>query len=96
MKNFNLKVILILTLFVFLNFFSISSQEKKQEISKPLLRVFPVLKIQECEWAIRMDVCWQCLRLEKRYAQKIFFYEDGQYRLHGCYTEKEGFHVLPE
>ncbi len=87
----------ILISFIILLFATISfSQEQKNQISKPLLRVFPILQIQECEWAIRMDVCWKCLRMEKRYAQKIYFYEDGIRREHGCYTEKEGFQPLKE
>ena len=92
MKQKCILILLIIQLFSTLLF----SQERKNQvqISKPLLRIFPVLQIQECEWAIRMDVCWKCLRIEKRYAQKIYFYEDGVYREHGCYTEKEGFSVL--
>ncbi|MCU0823536.1 MAG: hypothetical protein MUF77_02705 [Leptospira sp.] len=65
------------------------------EISKPLLRVFPAYRLEECEdWAIRPFICKRCIWEGKRYAQKIFFYEDGPYRLHGCYTDKNGFEEL--
>ncbi|MDF3819618.1 hypothetical protein P3G55_06895 [Leptospira sp. 96542] len=67
------------------------------EISKPLLRVFPTFRFEECEdWAIMPFVCKRCLVEGKRYAQKIQFYEDGPFRIHGCYSEKLGFEVLEE
>ncbi len=68
---------------------------ESEEISKPLLRVFPTYRFEECEdWAIRPFICKRCIWEGKRYAQKIFFYEDGPYRLHGCYTDKTGFEEL--
>jgi hypothetical protein len=65
---------------------------KEEEISKPLLRVWPAFRPEECaDWAILPFVCQKCLWEGKQYAQKIFFYESGHYRLHGCYLEPEGF-----
>ncbi|HNH08936.1 MAG TPA: hypothetical protein PK683_10565 [Leptospiraceae bacterium] len=76
---------------------SLHAVPKSEEISKPLLRVFPVYRMEECEWAVRMDVCWSCIRKKEKYAQKIYFLkEGGTYREHGCYTEKKGFSVLSE
>lgn len=76
---------------------SLYGAPKFEEISKPLLRVFPAYRMEECEWAVRMDVCWACIRKKERYAQKIYFLkEGGTYREHGCYTDKKGFSVLPE
>ncbi|TGK19952.1 hypothetical protein EHO61_05390 [Leptospira fluminis] len=62
--------------------------------SKPLLRVLPAFRQEECEWAIRWDVCLKCVRQGIRYAQRIHFYPSGVYREHGCYTEEEGFFLL--
>lgn len=71
--------------------------EPNEEISKPLLRVFPTFRPEECEdWAIMPFVCKRCLWEGKRYAQEIRFYDDGPFRTHGCYTEKKGFEVLEE
>ncbi|MCW7492625.1 hypothetical protein ND861_09175 [Leptospira sp. 2 VSF19] len=68
-----------------------------EELSKPLLRVFPSFRPEECEdWAIRPFICKQCLREGKRYAQLIRFFEDGPYRTHGCYKEPGGFESLEE
>lgn len=68
-----------------------------REDSKPLLRVYPIFREEECEWAIRLDICRYCIKKGERYAQKIIFYSDAPYRIHGCYTEKKGFyaHELP-
>lgn len=69
---------------------------KEEEISKPLLRVWPAFRPEECEdWAILPYLCKRCILQGKQYAQKIFFYESGPYRLHGCYLEPEGF-ILEE
>ena len=66
--------------------------DPSHELSKPMLRVFPTFRPEECEdWAILPFVCKRCLWEGKQYAQKIFFYESGPYRLHGCYLEPEGF-----
>jgi hypothetical protein len=63
-----------------------------QEENKPLLRVFPIYRAEECEWAIRWDVCLSCMRQGQRYAQKILFLTDGHpFRVHGCYTNQKGF-----
>ncbi|MCW7463765.1 hypothetical protein [Leptospira limi] len=71
--------------------------DQNEELSKPLLRVFPTFRPEECEdWAIMPFVCKRCLWEGKRYAQQIRFFEDGPYRTHGCYTEKKGFEVLEE
>ncbi|WP_411821305.1 hypothetical protein [Leptospira sp. 'Mane'] len=70
---------------------------KEEEISKPLLRVWPAFRPEECEdWAILPYLCKRCLLQGKQYAQKIFFYESGPYRLHGCYLEPEGFSLEEE
>jgi len=74
-----------------------SINAKEDEISKPLLRVWPAFRPEECEdWAILPFVCKRCLWEGKQYAQKIFFYESGPYRLHGCYLEPEGFVPIEE
>ncbi|TGL07452.1 hypothetical protein EHQ39_14155 [Leptospira levettii] len=71
--------------------------DQNEEISKPLLRVFPTFRPEECEdWAIMPFVCKRCLWEGKRYAQQIRFFEDGPHRTHGCYTDKKGFTVLVE
>ncbi|EMK07954.1 MULTISPECIES: hypothetical protein [Leptospira] len=63
---------------------------------KPLLRVFPSYRREECDWAIRWDICLSCLKIGRRYAQKIHFYPSGPYREHGCYSEEEGFFLMEE
>ncbi|WP_343286629.1 hypothetical protein [Leptospira stimsonii] len=68
----------------------------EQPESKPLLRVFPSFRKEECDWAIRWDICLNCLRIGRRYAQKIHFYPSGPHREHGCYSEEEGFFLLEE
>lgn len=65
----------------------------QRQDSKPLLRVFPIYRPYECEWAIRMFICYRCVRKGERYAQKIYFYKNGPYRVHGCYSEKKGFYA---
>ena len=71
-----------------------TSSEK--EDSKPLLRVFPIYRVEECEWAIRMFICQRCVKNNERYAQKIYFYKDGPLRVSGCYTDQKGFYVLDQ
>jgi len=86
-KTYTLFVLIFLSLVMVL---SIAAEE--EEISKPLLRVWPTFRPEECEdWAISPFICKRCLWEGKQYAQKIFFYESGPYRLHGCYFEPEGF-----
>ena len=77
-------------------FFVLSSQKplQKKEIFKPLLRVFPIFRKEECDWSIRFFICVRCMEQNKRYAQKIYFYESGIYRVHGCYSEKIGFEKI--
>ena len=65
-----------------------------QEDSVPLLRVFPPRNEYECEWSIRYFICLKCIRSGKLYAQKIYFYEDGPYRVHGCYSDRSGFEAV--
>lgn len=74
------------------------SQANPQDIAetKPLLRVFPSYRREECDWAIRWDICLSCLKIGRRYAQKIHFYTSGPYREHGCYSEEEGFFLMEE
>nr|WP_246813875.1 hypothetical protein [Leptospira gomenensis] len=72
-----------------------SFSEKSAE-SKPLLRVFPSFRKEECDWAIRWDVCLQCLKSGRRYAQKIHFFASGPYREHGCYSDEEGFFLMED
>ncbi|MBM9576195.1 hypothetical protein JWG45_03420 [Leptospira sp. 201903070] len=73
-----------------------NQKSQEQPESKPLLRVFPSFRKEECDWAIRWDICLNCLRIGRRYAQKIHFYPSGPYREHGCYSEEEGFFLLEE
>jgi len=74
-----------------------SQNSPENEESKPLLRVFPIFRPEECEWAIRFDICLRCMQKRERYAQKIYFLkESGPYREHGCYTDKKGFYVLSD
>ncbi|WP_244247552.1 hypothetical protein [Leptospira yasudae] len=79
---------------------SLFSQEKpkqqEQAETKPLLRVFPSFRKEECDWAIRWDICMSCLKIGRRYAQKIHFYPSGPYREHGCYSDEEGFFLMEE
>ncbi len=65
-----------------------------EEESKPLLRVFPIYRIEECEWAIRFDICLKCIRKKESYAQRIRFLENEVFREHGCYTDSKGFYIL--
>ncbi|WP_061224273.1 hypothetical protein [Leptospira weilii] len=69
-------------------------KNKEQAEIKPLLRVFPSYRKEECDWAIRWDICFSCLKIGKRYAQKIHFYPSRPYREHGCYSDEEGFFIL--
>jgi hypothetical protein len=80
------------------NFLNTHTLYSQAEESKPLLRVFPIYRIEECEWAIRMDICHYCIRKGERYAQKIYFLEDKPYRVHGCFSQKKGFyaHEFPD
>ncbi|MCW7471006.1 hypothetical protein [Leptospira kanakyensis] len=88
---------LTLILGVFLVFGFVLLADVTEEISKPLLRVFPTFRPEECEdWAIRPLICKRCLWEGKRYAQEIRFFEDGPYRTHGCYKEPGGFESLEE
>lgn len=74
---------------------SIFSQDLGEQESKPLLRVFPIFRPEECEWAIRFDICLRCMKKRERYAQRILFMKEGSpYREHGCYTNEKGFYVL--
>ena len=74
---------------------SIFSQDLGEEESKPLLRVFPIFRPEECEWSIRFDICLRCIKKREHYAQKIYFMKDGgPFREHGCYTDEKGFYVL--
>jgi len=85
-----------ISIFLILFGFSLFGQEfSSEEESKPLLRVFPIFRPEECEWAIRFDVCLRCMKKRERYAQRILFMkEGGPYREHGCYTDEKGFYVL--
>lgn len=88
---------LVFSIFLLGNISLISDPKITEEISKPLLRVFPTFRPEECEdWAIRPFICKRCLWEGKRYAQEIRFFEDGPYRTHGCYTDAKGFEVLEE
>lgn len=87
--------LLLTALFVFITFInSIHPEEENEEVSKPLLRVFPIYRLEECEWALRFDICHKCIAKKEKYAQKIYFHKDRPYREHGCYTESKGFYVL--
>ncbi|MDI7181084.1 hypothetical protein [Leptospira santarosai] len=70
------------------------SEHQQESTTKPLLRVFPSYRKEECDWAIRWDICLGCLKIGRRYAQRIHFYPSGPYREHGCYTDEEGFFIL--
>lgn len=63
---------------------------------KPLLRVLPVFRKEECDWAIRWDICLRCVESGFRYAQRIHFFPSGQYREHGCYSEEWSFFLINE
>jgi len=80
--------------FLFVNLFLLPL--RAEETSKPLLRVFPIYRKEECEWAIRWDVCLSCMRQGEKYAQKIIFLEDKPYRLHGCMHPQKGFYSWEE
>jgi hypothetical protein len=83
-----------LSLTIFFFWFSVSGLVAgPKEDSKPLLRVFPIYRVEECEWAIRMFICQRCVKNNERYAQKIYFYKDGPLRISGCYTDEKGFYV---
>ena len=99
--DFNVFVLLnsifrLVVLSILLSVISLFPQEfSAEEESKPLLRVFPIFRPEECEWAIRFDICLRCMKRRERYAQKIFFLKEGApYREHGCYTEEKGFYPL--
>ncbi|TGL61898.1 hypothetical protein EHQ58_04635 [Leptospira ognonensis] len=84
-------------LFFFCVLFAVNIESKEEEISKPLLRVWPAFRPEECEdWAIMPFICKRCLWEGKQYAQRIFFFESGPYREHGCYLEPEGFISISE
>ena len=72
---------------------------EKGSSSRPrrLLRVWPSYRPEECEWAIRKFICLRCLKNGHKYAQEIYFLEDGRpYRIHGCFTDEEIFFSIPE
>lgn len=86
---------LVFSLYFFLTSFSYTSASEKED-STPLLRIFPAYRKEECDWAIRMFICYKCVQKGEQYAQKIYFYKDGPYRVHGCYSEKKGFYVVKD
>lgn len=83
---------------IILLLFVTSSQSEPpagEQESKPLLRVYPIFRPEECEWSIRFDICLRCMKKKERYAQKIYFFKDGSpYREHGCFTDAKGFYLL--
>jgi hypothetical protein len=85
-------------LFLFFSLSLISSAFAQNEFvgdTKPLLRIFPIHRFEECDWAIRPFVCHKCILKNERYAQKIHFSPEGRtYREHGCYTEQKGFYLI--
>lgn len=85
-------------LFLFFSLSLLSTLATENEFvgdTKPLLRVFPIHRFEECDWAIRPFVCHKCILKNERYAQKIHFSPEGRtYREHGCYTEKKGFYLI--
>jgi hypothetical protein len=85
MKPFLIVIFSLLSLFAF----RIISIEKEE--TKPLLRVWPAYRTEECEWAIQTFICQDCISKGKRYAQLIRFFESGPHRTHGCYTDESGF-----
>ena len=91
----NYKLSTLLLLFFLFPIFSLTTQEIAEQESKPLLRVFPIFRPEECEWSIRFDICLRCMKKRERYAQRILFMKEGRpYREHGCYTDEKGFYVL--
>lgn len=80
--------------FIITILFCFSIQIHSEEESKPLLRVFPIYRAEECEWSIRFDICLKCIRKKEKYAQRILFYSDKPFREHGCYTDEKGFYPL--
>ncbi len=94
-KNKVTSLFVLLLLYFLLPTFSITTQEIAEQESKPLLRVFPIFRPEECEWSIRFDICLRCMKKRERYAQRILFMKEGRpYREHGCYTDEKGFYVL--
>lgn len=86
---------ILVTFYFLLSLSSLAPQELTEQESKPLLRVFPIFRPEECEWSIRFDICLRCMKKRERYAQRILFMkEGGPYREHGCYTEEKGFYIL--
>ena len=89
------KRIFLLAILILFGFSLFGQEFSSEEESKPLLRVFPIFRPEECEWAIRFDVCLRCIKKRERYAQRILFMkEGGPYREHGCYTDEKGFYLL--
>ncbi|WP_244594503.1 hypothetical protein [Leptospira ryugenii] len=83
--------------FLIVSLYPTLGAEKEEEISKPLLRVWPAFRPEECEdWAILPFICKRCLWEGKQYAQKIYFFESGPYREHGCYSEPKGYEKMGE
>ncbi|WCL47642.1 hypothetical protein [Leptospira sp. GIMC2001] len=65
--------------------------------TKPLLRIWPAFRPEECDWAIRKFICLRCLRNQKSYAQIIEFNQDDEpTRIHGCYSKSLGFEAIEE
>lgn len=89
------KRIFLLAILILIGFSLFAQEFSSEEESKPLLRVFPIFRPEECEGAIRFDICLRCMKKRERYAQRILFMkEGGPYREHGCYTDEKGFYVL--
>jgi hypothetical protein len=81
----------LLICFCLLSLFGVTLLGREKEETKPLLRVWPAYRMEECEWAIQTFICQDCISKGKRYAQLIRFLETGPYRIHGCYTDETGF-----
>lgn len=74
-----------------------NTNSSTNSMTKPLLRIWPAYRPEECDWAIRKFICLRCLRNQKSYAQMIEFDDqDEPTRIHGCYSSSHGFEPIHE
>ncbi|PJE02250.1 MAG: hypothetical protein CK427_08195 [Leptospira sp.] len=91
MNNLRFLIVPLLILGYFSFFQEIPSEERREK-KQNLLRVLPAFRPEECDWAIRKFICLRCLKNGKQYAQNIIFdSEDRPMRIHGCFSERDGF-----
>ncbi|MCG9876139.1 MAG: hypothetical protein MH321_15285 [Leptospiraceae bacterium] len=96
MNNLRFKIIPLFFLGYFALFQAIPCEESREK-KQNLLRVLPAFRPEECDWAIRKFICLRCLKNGKQYAQNIIFdSEDRAMRIHGCFSERDGFIPIDE